>query len=765
MNPRFNKPVTCAPCSLAEIGFGFAPPAGPPSARLVFVGEALGYEEAIWGEPFYGAAGGVLTRVLYRAGINRPDVRIHNVVSCRPPNDYLVGAPWEDHAIACCRQYLDPVLAAVPDNAVVVPLGGTALDAVCRIRGVPGVFVKDWHGTVTRDPTNRYWVVPTFHPSFLQRGSMSLLQIVTEDFRLADKVSQHGFVRSPAQLVVDPTPEWFAAWVTTHLQKARADPDGVHLSLDTEFPEKAGGKDESEVTAWNAQSPIKRVNGANDAGLGWTVLYQGPYIALIEQLLAGLAVIRGWVWLWNKYADWDHLRAAGHTLDGIMAIDGMWLWHYLQSDVFRGLGFVASCYSDFGPWKHWAEVADQEGAYAAADGLQNWRTCMGCLKSAMRVGLWEVFLRDWHDRDEYCLRPAHVMGVPANRVELQNFHASLQDKLAHTLARIKETAARGVLKPKLGYRKAPMKKCVVCQGSGKQVGEGELAFEDGRCATCGGTGKNFAMTPPASILGKPKKGGGEAKLLYMTEGVRLVEAEIEANVTCCTTCGKESVTKTHRCKRLPARSADREHDPDAVVADRPRRRARRADRGSGPVDQASRQPDGSTAASGRSGERLADLRTERRRVTRWFWQLPFNPDAPAQIITYLRDQGIETPVDKKTQRPTTNKKALDDLRKQYKDDPFFQLELDWKAVVKIDSTYAVGTLALLDVDDRVHPEYMPIPSTLRDSARHPNLTNVVADKSGPQSLAAGFRRCIEARDGVPAGVTEAELEAWRQRWT
>ena len=83
---------------------------------------------------------------------------------------------------------------------------------------------------------------------------------------------------------------------------------------------------------------------------------------------------------------------------------------------------------------------------------------------------------------------------------------------------------------------------------------------------------------------------------------------------------------------------------------------------------------------------------------------------------------------------------------------------------KVDSVYAVGTLAILDKNDRVHPEYLPIPSTLRDSARHPNLTNVVADKSGVQGLAAGFRRVVEARDGIPVDVTVEELEAWGNRW-
>jgi hypothetical protein len=161
---------------------------------------------------------------------------------------------------------------------------------------------------------------------------------------------------------------------------------------------------------------------------------------------------------------------------------------------------------------------------------------------------------------------------------------------------------------------------------------------------------------------------------------------------------------------------------------------------------------------------VAQIATARIRCTRWFWKLPFNPDAPQQVLAYLAQQGIAAPIDKKKQKATTNKKALQDLAKQHAQDPFFQLQLDWKAVQKVDAVYAVGTKALLDRDNRVHPEYLPIPSTLRDSARKPNLTNVVADKAGVQGLASGFRRVIEARDGVPVGVTQEELAQWETRW-
>jgi len=748
-NPKYSKPASCEGCSLFTAGLGFAPPSGPLGARLTAIGEALGYEEAIAGEPFYGSAGGVLSRIFHRAGIDRQHVRIGNVISCRPPNDFLAGAPWEQHAIAMCRQYLQPLLDSVPENGVVMPLGATALDAILGLAGVPGVAVKDFHGTVTRSADNRYWIVPSYHPSHLQRGAMNLLDVVTQDVRLAHRISQSGFTRSAAQLVVDPLPEWFGHWVDDHLQRARADPDGTHLSLDTEFEEKLGA-DEADVV--RTRTPITRVNGANDSLTGWTVPYRHGYLGHVERLLAGLAEIGGWVWLWNKYVDWDLLQTAGHTLNGIQAIDGMWVWHYLQSDLPRGLGFVAPMASDFGAWKHWGKDKAKEGTYAAADGLQNWRTCMWLLKDAIKYGLWDVFMRDWHERDQYVLRPATEMGVPINRVELQAFHEELQRKLGSVLARMKETAAQGVLKPKLGYTKAPVMKCTECVGTGELSQDSFADDYEGEytCTICGGSGRVPQIAPPASILGKPKKGGGEAKMAYMLEGVKLVDRSIEVEVRCCTTCGAEDVGAKHRCPapKAPKRSRKRSA-PDAAVA---------SELGSG-------VPDVDRTATGAEHHRpLPALRMERRTRTRYFWQLPFNPDAPAQILAYLAQQGIDAPIDKKKGRATTNKKAMEALKKEHADDPFFQLEMDWKAVQKVDSTYAVGTLARLDTDDRVHPEITPKPSTLRDACAAPNFQNVVADKAGPDGLASGFRRCVESRDTVPAVITPAEFAGWQAKW-
>lgn len=744
MQPKYPKPPACTGCPLATMGYGYAPYHGPDTTRILFVAEALGADEATHGQPLIGAAGGVHTRVLTRAAMDRDACGHDNCIRCRPPENWLVGAPWEAEALAHCRHaYLEQTLNRLIPNGVIVPLGATALRSILGLQGVPGVAIKDFHGTVSRDPSDRFWVVPSYHPSHLQRGAMGLLDVVARDYGVAQQIADNGFTRSASDLVVDPSPQWFAAWVTDHLARLAQDLDGTWLALDTEFLEKAGGVDESELVSWDRTSPMTRVNVANRKSQGVTVPYREPYIAEVERLLAGVAAARGWMFLWNKYADLDHLAAAEHTLTGIVAIDLMWAWHYLQAALPRGLGFVAPLASDFGPWKHWGKQPDREGPYAAADALQTYRVAVWLVTQLIDAGMWEVFLRDWHERDEYVLRPARLQGVPIDRPELEAFHAELQGKLAGILARIKETTAQGVLKPKLGYQTKPRgAPCEACSGKGKLKTAGTTKTGKPKtvwvpCEVCEGRGHDDQPEPPVSIIGKPKRGGGEAKTQYLTEGVELVHQDITIEIRVCNTCGAADVGARHRCPRISTGKAGT-HGNNAVSA----------------------------GLGGTTGEaHRPQLQLERRRVQRWFWRLPFNPDAPQQILAYIAAQGEAAPLARKTRKPTTDKDAMKALAKKYgEDDPFYQCVLDWKAVQKVDSTYVIGVLTRLDENDYIHPEITPKPQTLRDSCVGPNLQNVVADREGPASLAAGFRRAVVSRDGVPADRTAEELATWEQRW-
>src|SRR5207248_10404962 len=82
---------------------------GPLDAELCFIGEAPGADEDRQGEPFVGAAGQLLNRIIAACGMKREDVYICNILRCRPPGN---RTPLPDEA-ANCREYLDETLALV----------------------------------------------------------------------------------------------------------------------------------------------------------------------------------------------------------------------------------------------------------------------------------------------------------------------------------------------------------------------------------------------------------------------------------------------------------------------------------------------------------------------------------------------------------------------------------------------------------------------------------------------------------------------------
>ena len=149
----------CTRCRLAsgrtQVVFGV----GNPDADVMFIGEGPGYYEDKQGEPFVGAAGQLLTRLLGEVGLRREDVYITNVVRCRPPGN---RDPLPDE-IAACKPYLEGTLDAVRPR-VVVTLGNFAtrviLDKQVSISRVRGQRFEVDHRTV----------IPTFHPAAVLHG-------------------------------------------------------------------------------------------------------------------------------------------------------------------------------------------------------------------------------------------------------------------------------------------------------------------------------------------------------------------------------------------------------------------------------------------------------------------------------------------------------------------------------------------------------------------------------------------------------------------
>jgi uracil-DNA glycosylase family 4 len=151
--------ATCTRCRLSQgrtqVVFGV----GNPGAEVMFIGEGPGYHEDKQGEPFVGAAGQLLTRLLGEIGLGREDVYITNVVRCRPPGN---RDPLPDE-IEACRRYLDGTVDNVRPR-VVVTLGNFAsrviLDRPLSISKVRG----------QRFTVDGRTVIPTFHPAAVLHG-------------------------------------------------------------------------------------------------------------------------------------------------------------------------------------------------------------------------------------------------------------------------------------------------------------------------------------------------------------------------------------------------------------------------------------------------------------------------------------------------------------------------------------------------------------------------------------------------------------------
>jgi DNA polymerase len=129
---------------------------GDAGVELCFVGEAPGAEEDAQGEPFVGAAGQLLNRIIAACHLKREEVYICNIIKCRPPGN-RTPLPNE---IANCRGYLESQLALVRPRFICA-LGGTAaqnlLQTTQSLGSLRGRF-HDFQGIP---------VICTYHPAYL----------------------------------------------------------------------------------------------------------------------------------------------------------------------------------------------------------------------------------------------------------------------------------------------------------------------------------------------------------------------------------------------------------------------------------------------------------------------------------------------------------------------------------------------------------------------------------------------------------------------
>lgn len=151
----------CTACALHETRTQTVFGVGRTQADLMLVGEGPGEQEDLRGEPFVGAAGQLLDRMLAAIGHSRQStVYIANVVKCRPPGNRKPHAVEAD----ACRGYLEAQIALVRPK-LIVALGQVAATGLLGEDAPVGRLRRGSH---VHGPSGTP-VIVTYHPAYYLR--------------------------------------------------------------------------------------------------------------------------------------------------------------------------------------------------------------------------------------------------------------------------------------------------------------------------------------------------------------------------------------------------------------------------------------------------------------------------------------------------------------------------------------------------------------------------------------------------------------------
>jgi uracil-DNA glycosylase family 4 len=135
---------------------------GNPQARVMFVGEAPGYDEDISGRPFVGRSGKLLDRMMEAIGLDRSKAYIANVVPWRPPGN---RTPTPQETAICLPFIRRQIELADPD--ILVCLGQPATQTLLGTREGITKTRGRWFKFDTGKREIR--AMATLHPAYLLR--------------------------------------------------------------------------------------------------------------------------------------------------------------------------------------------------------------------------------------------------------------------------------------------------------------------------------------------------------------------------------------------------------------------------------------------------------------------------------------------------------------------------------------------------------------------------------------------------------------------
>lgn len=695
------KPDSCVGCALYSIGHGFSVPEGTGANGVLIMGEALGEQEAREGKPFRptAPAGHVLEQAIKSLGMDRAQFALWNVAACQPPHNELLGASYEYAALEHCKVHTRRIIQQFKPR-VILACGAIPTRVLTGLTGRK-LRMEDLQGFALEAPDYPgIRVIPTYHPSYIQRGAWQVFPVLRLAIAKAVKLAREGWREEEFECNENAT----SGDVEEMAEELEKNPElDVNVDFETDGGEiepdaiqvQDSDEDEEDTReskgAISTAQKITQVNLCVHDGVALAVHFNDHSRSAVDRVLRTANNKHGHNWfLFDEYvAEFNGLVVNGRR------DDSMWMFHHAYPDLpgsykkFAGdtakdqgslasLQFCASFYGAPFPWKHMR--LERGGYYGCLDGINGRRVFNGAKRDLIKLGCWESY-ETFVLRLRPILADAERRGIPVNRQKLREFIAMLEVREVQELAKLAPMIPECLQpsKQKSGLKKEPKdttgyvkrsffllepekcgcvktkkeKKCAKCKGTGALFGLNDEIVD---CIECSGRGASEAITIP--LEGCPIcKGKGEVK-----------------------------------------------------------------------------------------GD-----------VERWCQLLPFNADSPLQVKQYTLYEG-PTPlgfkkrytIPKNSKRKyAMDKETLERLAKTYKD-PVYETIMTAKSVTKFKSVYGEGILKRLSLTDEcLHAQFLFLPATGQISST-PNVQNFPHPGKGgalQREYATQFRGAIEAKPG------------------
>lgn len=157
---------------------------GSHEAKIMFVGEAPGRNEAKTGRPFCGAAGKILDELLGSVGIKREEIYITNIVKDRPPEnrdpspeEIAIYGPFLDQQIEIVQPKVIATLGRYSMTYILEKFGLFGQGTISQLRG------KSFTAEASYGPVI---IIPLYHPA-AAIYNQALKTTLLEDFKVLEK--------------------------------------------------------------------------------------------------------------------------------------------------------------------------------------------------------------------------------------------------------------------------------------------------------------------------------------------------------------------------------------------------------------------------------------------------------------------------------------------------------------------------------------------------------------------------------------------------